>query len=133
MEPGWPPNFHPSEFQCKCCGTIGNEHTARHLAWSLQSIRNIVGPLVINSAYRCPKHNATVGGAKNSQHLESAAADIVSPHSNVSPIALQDTLLGMMEHNSIPNGGLGRYNTFTHYDIRLTPARWDNRSKENGQ
>ena len=127
MTSGWPNNFNPSEFRCKCCGTIGNEHTARHLAWSLQSIRNIVGPLKINSAYRCPKHNAKVGGGKRSQHLESAAADVVAQDTN--PLQLQDTILGMMEHNTIPNGGLGRYDTFTHYDIRLTPARWDNRSK----
>ena len=127
MVPGWPPNFSPNEFRCKCCGTIGNEHTARHLAWSLQSIRNIVGPLKINSAYRCPKHNAKVGGGKKSQHLESSAADLVARDAN--PLQLQDTILGMMEHNSIPNGGLGRYDTFTHYDIRLTPARWDQRSK----
>ena len=129
MTPGWPTNFDPREFRCKCCETIGNVHTARHLAWSLQSIRNIVGPLKINSGYRCPKYNELVGGSKNSQHLESAAADIVSANNRVSSIALQDTILGMMEHNSIPNGGLGRYDTFTHYDIRLSPARWDERKK----
>lgn len=127
MVPGWPPNFHPDEFRCKCCGTIGNEHIARHLAWHLQSIRTQVGPLKINSAYRCPKHNAKVGGAKNSQHLESTAADLVA--ANITPYELQEVILGLMEHGRIPNGGLGRYNTFTHYDIRLTPARWDQRSE----
>lgn len=127
MVPGWPRNFHPDEFRCKCCKSIGTEHIARHLAWTLQSIRNVVGPLKINSAYRCPKHNENVGGAKNSQHTKNTAVDLVA--SEVSPIKLQDTILGMMEHNSIPNGGLGRYDTFTHYDIRLNPARWDHRSK----
>jgi hypothetical protein len=29
-----------------------------------------------------------------------------------------------MKQHLIPNGGLGRYNTFTHVDIRHTPARW---------
>ena len=71
----------------------------------------------INSAYRCPKHNAKVGGAKNSQHLESTAADLVA--ANVTPYELQEVILGLMEHGRIPNGGLGRYNT-THYDIRMT-------------
>lgn len=127
MTPGWPKNFEPDEFRCKCCGSIGTEHIARHLAWTLQRIRNVVGPLKINSAYRCPKHNKNVGGAKNSQHTKNTAADLVAVE--VSPIQLQETVLGMMEHDSIPNGGLGRYNTFTHYDIRLTPARWDHRSK----
>ena len=127
MTPGWPKNFEPDEFHCKCCGTIGNEHTARHLAWTLQRVRNMVGPLKINSGYRCPKHNKTVGGVKNSQHVMSTAVDLIA--SEVNPNKLQETMLGLMEHNSIPNGGLGRYDTFTHYDIRLTPARWDQRSK----
>ena len=127
MTPGWPPNFEPREFQCKCCGTIGNEHIARHLAWTLQRVRNIVGPMKINSGYRCPKHNKTVGGVKNSQHVMSTAVDLVA--SEVNPNKLQETMLGLMEHGNIPNGGLGRYDSFTHYDIRLTPARWDHRSK----
>jgi len=28
-------------------------------------------------------------------------------------------------------GGLGLYNTFVHYDIRGTKARWDYTKKEN--
>jgi len=128
MVPGWPPNFHPNEFRCKCCKALGNEHVARHLAWTLQRIRNIVGPLKITSSYRCPKHNANVGGAKNSQHLENTAADLKAKE--VGPTQLQHHILGMMEQNVIPNGGLGRYDTFTHYDMRLNPARWDQRSEK---
>ena len=93
----------------------------------IRDSRNIVGPLKINSAYRCPQHNANVGGAKNSQHVENTAADLVAKE--VGPTQLQHHILGMMEQNVIPNGGLGRYDTFTHYDIRLTPARWDQRRK----
>ncbi len=33
-------------------------------------------PLIINSAFRSPKVNAAVGGAKNSNHLTGCAADI---------------------------------------------------------
>ena len=31
--------------------------------------------------------------------------------------------------DAIEEGGLGRYNTFTHYDRRGNKARWDNRTK----
>ncbi len=33
-------------------------------------------PIIVTSGYRCPKLNATVGGAKSSQHLKGEAADI---------------------------------------------------------
>jgi uncharacterized protein YcbK (DUF882 family) len=33
-------------------------------------------PLVINSGFRCPAHNAAVGGKPNSAHLTGEAADI---------------------------------------------------------
>lgn len=43
----------------------------------LQPIRNKYGNCItINSGYRCPKLNTAVGGAKTSQHLTGAAADI---------------------------------------------------------
>lgn len=33
-------------------------------------------PITVNSGYRCPKHNAEVGGVANSQHMKGEAADI---------------------------------------------------------
>ena len=48
----------------------------------LQPLRDYVGaPVHINSGYRCPELNMTVGGVKNSQHCRGEAADIriVSP------------------------------------------------------
>lgn len=43
----------------------------------LQPIRDKYGhAITITSGYRCPKLNAAVGGAKNSQHLFGEAADI---------------------------------------------------------
>lgn len=43
----------------------------------LEPMRRIVGPLEPKSGFRCPAVNAKVGGAKNSQHLEGKAADVV--------------------------------------------------------
>lgn len=34
------------------------------------------GPIYVNSGYRCPKLNAAVKGAANSQHMRGEAADI---------------------------------------------------------
>lgn len=43
----------------------------------LDPAREALGrPIVVNSGYRCPKLNKTVGGAAGSQHLLGEAADI---------------------------------------------------------
>jgi hypothetical protein len=49
----------------------------KRLALFLEEIRTAVGrPLRINSAYRAPQVNASVGGSKTSQHCKGQAADI---------------------------------------------------------
>lgn len=42
----------------------------------LEPARLVVGPVIINSGFRCEAVNARVGGVKNSQHLVGQAADI---------------------------------------------------------
>ena len=42
----------------------------------LEPARFIVGPIVINSGFRCEEVNRKVGGVRNSQHLVGQAADI---------------------------------------------------------
>lgn len=43
----------------------------------LEKIRTEYGkPLIVSSGYRCPKLNTRIGGAKNSDHVYGAAADI---------------------------------------------------------
>ena len=42
----------------------------------LEPARLIVGPIVINSGFRCESVNRKVGGVSNSQHLFGQAADI---------------------------------------------------------
>jgi hypothetical protein len=49
----------------------------KRLALFLEDVRTAVGRAVrINSAYRAPKVNASVGGSKTSQHCKGQAADI---------------------------------------------------------
>ena len=86
-------------------------------------IRDEVGaPLRVNSGYRCPEYNKKVGGSSQSLHLEGMAADLACEAVSAEEVA--DIIEGLVEQSLIPNGGLGRYNTFTHVDIRYTPARW---------
>ncbi len=42
----------------------------------LEPARLIVGPIIINSGFRCESVNRKVGGVSNSQHLLGQAADI---------------------------------------------------------
>jgi uncharacterized protein YcbK (DUF882 family) len=96
------------------------------LANEMQIIRDYFNkPIKINSSYRSVDYNKTIGGAKSSQHILGKACDF-----NViglTPDTVVKGLLVLIENKSILNGGLGRYNTFTHYDIRGKKARWDNR------
>lgn len=47
----------------------------------LQPLRNAYGlPIFINSGYRSAALNATIGGARNSQHMLGQAADITARH-----------------------------------------------------
>jgi uncharacterized protein YcbK (DUF882 family) len=68
------PHFSRSEFACHHCGKV---IVSDRLVARLEILRAMVGkPLVIVSGYRCPVHNAKVGGAKASQHLVGQAADL---------------------------------------------------------
>ena len=68
-------NFSRSEFECKC--GCGEAEVSPFLIEVLQRLRDILGvPITVTSGRRCTAHNAAVGGAKNSQHLQGLAADI---------------------------------------------------------
>lgn len=43
----------------------------------LDPVRERLGkPITVNSGYRCPLHNSTVGGVMSSQHVKGEAADL---------------------------------------------------------
>lgn len=109
-------NFLSTEFECKCGGCT-RQFISKDLVDKLQALRIYFGmPVKINSAYRCPDHNATVGGSQLSQHLLGRAADIVIIDVPVNLVA--------RKADAIFNG-LGRYTKFTHVDVRPNgAARW---------
>ncbi len=67
-------HFSLTEFECPCCGVVRLHKSLLNYIVMLRQILN--KPIYINSAYRCIKHNAAVGGVENSYHLYGAAADI---------------------------------------------------------
>lgn len=115
-------HFNRKEFGCKCgkyCNGFPVEPSLE-LARILDKIRDHFGkPVIITSGIRCKQHNANVGGVSNSQHLYGIAADIqVTGVPPATVAAYAETLL--------PNtGGIGRYKTFTHIDVRKAKSRWN--------
>ena len=124
-------NFSKSEFNCKCGCEMPNDvlDNIKLLAVQLQTIREYVGqPIKINSAYRCKLHNSIIGGVKTSQHILGKASDITI--NTFTPDEVVDVIENLLVNEMLGSfyiGGLGRYNTFTHLDIRDYKARWDNR------
>ena len=124
-------NFSKSEFNCKCGCEMPNDvlDNIKLLAIQLQTIREYVGqPIKVNSAYRCELHNSIIGGVKTSQHISGKASDITI--NTFTPDEVVDVIENLLVNEMLGSfyiGGLGRYNTFTHLDIRSYKARWDKR------
>jgi len=113
------PHFTDLEFKCRHCGKLPAGMPAPKLLEKLEKLRERIGaPLHIASGYRCPKHNAAVGGAQNSQHPKGTAADITVK--TLGPGEVADAAEAVFGYRS----GIGRYPGFTHVDVRSSHARW---------
>ena len=120
-------NFSKSEFECSCGCKMPYAvfENIKELAVNLQFIRDYLNePIHLTNAYRCEEHNKAIGGSKNSQHIQGKAADIKIK--TILPSIVADMIEEFIQKEYIKQGGVGRYKTFTHYDIRNTKARWDN-------
>jgi len=99
------------------------DNVRRLVVEALEPLRAEFGkPITIISGWRSQEHNEAVGGAPGSQHLSGKAADIRI--NGVDPAVVADAVDRLQRDGSIPKGGLGRYQTFTHVDIRGRLARW---------
>jgi len=111
-------HFRREEFACNHCGKLLQDPPRKLLDW-LESVReHFRAPTVIISGYRCPTHNTNVGGAKHSKHMDGIAADIAVQGIHAHQVhAYLKRLIG-------DEGGLGKYETFTHIDTRWKKSRW---------
>lgn len=86
----------------------------------LDDVRSILGdrPMIVTSWYRPPHINRRVGGSVWSRHQFGDAVDFRSNYHHPHQIY---KLLNNWHGNK---GGLGRYYSFTHVDLRGSKARW---------
>ena len=89
----------------------------------LEVLRERLGtPIFINSGYRSPQHNESVGGVSNSYHLVGKAADVRTfVHT---PAQIKAVIESLIAEGKMRQGGIGLYPGFVHYDIRGTKSRW---------
>ena len=110
-------HFARYEFECRCgCGfdTVDAE-----TLMVLEDVREWAGaPVHINSACRCLKYNRKVGSTDLSQHPKARAVDFTVE--GKTPLEVY-TYLIKKYHGKY---GIGRYETFTHFDSRAVIARW---------
>ena len=100
-------NFSLEEFKCSCCGLVDINSDLLDL---LQTAREAIGPLQINSAYRCPEHNNNVSSTGLSgPHTTGKSVDI-----HVSNSQHRKKLI---DYFTSKVTGLGIAKSFIHIDI----------------
>ncbi len=72
----------------------------------------------INSAYRSPAYNRAISGASKSIHVLGGALDLSG-----SPATLHK-ILTQLRAEGFFKGGIGKYRTFVHVDVRGRNADW---------
>lgn len=114
-------NFSDKEFVCRCgMACVLSEHSriSEDFVRKLQSVRDVVGPMRINSGSRCVVHNRRIGGSLNSRHLaiysgKSMAADIQCTSSRMRYALVKEAVrLGLT---------IGVHPKFVHLDSRESP------------
>jgi len=91
-------------------------------------------PMAINSGYRCKTYNASIGGAKDSKHVEGIATDWALPEEffALTPARkrsfmnnCRDKWFKLCSKYGV-SGGVGFYDTFMHFDSRTgARAHWN--------
>lgn len=94
-----------------------------NLAMVMLQVRSWFGqPVTPNSWYRTPEYNSNVGGAEHSMHVKGLAVDFIVKGWQAPVVyAVMERLIAQ---NRIPDGGLGKYANWTHYDMGTPGRRW---------
>ena len=94
----------------------------RWLASLLEEIRDLLGtPIIISSGYRSPKLNSTIGGSKNSQHVQGLAADFISPNFGDPYEVASAISSSALKYDQL----ILEYGSWVHISISDTPRRQD--------
>jgi len=123
-------NCSRDELLCQCPrhrGAAVRDDPDPVLVASLQALRYDLGRrIVVTSGVRCPAHNAEVGGAPGSMHVQAKAADII-----VAGMESEELANRAERIEAFKMGGIGLYDGGRiHADVRPDgPARWDERSQ----
>jgi uncharacterized protein YcbK (DUF882 family) len=122
MTRGPSPHLTWAELACKDATPYPPEWVADRLmplAQEFENLRALAGhrPMTVLSAYRTKAHNARVGGARNSQHVQGRALDL-KPPTGMSVQRLYELALEMTAQAGCRIRGIARYPTFVHIDIR---------------
>lgn len=148
-------NFDWREFACPCCGLAAiDERLVHEVLQPVRD--HFRRPIRINSGCRCKRHNDALRfcahccmslvlhdrvdcphcgrltrqrSSITSRHLPDSegtchAADVVLVSDKTGPIQVAN-YIDTIEIMQL-RGGLGRYRSFTHVDLRSNPARWYN-------
>jgi hypothetical protein len=73
--------FKKEDFLCRCGKCEMPAEVEENLIALVENVleparEKLGGPIIVNSGYRCVRHNKAVGGVANSQHLRGEAADV---------------------------------------------------------
>ena len=105
--------FTDDELACKC-GDCDGEMKPSFMVRLVKLRAFLDFPFPISSAYRCPDHNAKVGGSKGSYHMKGRAVDIAVTHDQAWQIVAAAKKFGF-QGVGISQKGEGR---FIHLDNR---------------
>ena len=97
-------------------------YSTQKLASQLQVLRDYLkAPIKINISYRPRWYELSKGRSGNSQHCLGKAADIMVK--GYTPEEVYNAIEFLINKGDMLQGGLGSYNTFTHYDIGFNGKR----------
>ena len=87
----------------------------------VDDLRDVIGPILITSAYRSKAYNDACGSNDASQHRQFTALDIIPLEATVHEAY---KVLEAWRDNGKWVGGLGKYPNFVHIDTRPRNATW---------
>ena len=107
--------FSDDELKCRCCGKLIIDEEFRE---QLNLARGIAGfPFIVDSGYRCEKHNTDVGST-STNHTSGKAADIACDNANLKYDMVKALIRAGLK-------GIGIAKTFVHCDTnRIIPSIW---------